>query len=49
VADQATSGAEGDPGIVMSHPDRYLFRDAIHPNETSPQRLGTQAIPAAAR
>jgi phospholipase/lecithinase/hemolysin len=47
VTDQAKSGDEGDPGVVVANPDQYLFWDNIHPTETFEQLLGTQAIQAA--
>jgi phospholipase/lecithinase/hemolysin len=49
VTDQAKSGDEGDPGVVVSNPDQYLFWDPIHPTETFEQLLGNQAIQAAAQ
>jgi phospholipase/lecithinase/hemolysin len=49
VTDQAKSGDEGDPGVVVSNPDQYLFWDNIHPTETFERLLGTQAILAAAQ
>jgi len=49
VADQAKSGDEGDPGVVVANPDQYLFWDNIHPTETFQQLLGTQAVLAATR
>jgi phospholipase/lecithinase/hemolysin len=47
VTDQAKSGDEGDPGVVVPSPDQYLFWDNIHPTETFQRLLGTQAIQAA--
>jgi phospholipase/lecithinase/hemolysin len=47
VTDQAKSGDKGDPGTVVSNPDRYLFWDDIHPAETFQRLLGNQAIQAA--
>jgi phospholipase/lecithinase/hemolysin len=47
VTDQAKSGDEGDPGVVVSNPDQYLFWANIHPTETFEQLLGAQAIQAA--
>jgi phospholipase/lecithinase/hemolysin len=49
VIDQAKSGDEGDPGVVVPNPDQYLFWDNIHPTETFEQLLGAQAIQAAER
>jgi phospholipase/lecithinase/hemolysin len=47
VTDQAKSGDEGDPGLVVPNPDEYLFWDNIHPSETFQKLLGRQAIQAA--
>ena len=47
VTDQAKSGEEGDPGIVVPNPDQYLFWDNIHPGETFQKLLGQQAIQVA--
>jgi phospholipase/lecithinase/hemolysin len=47
VTDQAKSGDEGDPGVVVPNPDQYLFWDNIHPTETFEQLLGARAIQAA--
>jgi 3-phytase len=47
VTDQAKSGDEGDPGLVVPYPDEYLFWDNVHPGETFQKLLGTQAIQAA--
>ena len=47
LTDQAKSGDEGDPGVVVANPDQYLFWDNIHPTETFQRLLGTQAILAA--
>jgi phospholipase/lecithinase/hemolysin len=47
VTDQAKSGEDGDPGVVVPNPGQYLFWDSIHPTETFQQLLGTQAIQAA--
>jgi 3-phytase len=49
VTDQAKSGDEGDPGLVVSNPDQFLFWDNIHPSETFQRLLGNQAIQVAAR
>jgi phospholipase/lecithinase/hemolysin len=49
VADRAKSGDDGDPGVVVPDPDRYLFWDNIHPTETFERLLGAQAIRAAMR
>jgi phospholipase/lecithinase/hemolysin len=47
VTDQAKSGDEGDPGVVVSNPDQYLFWDNIHPTETFQRLLGARAIQVA--
>jgi phospholipase/lecithinase/hemolysin len=47
VTDQAKSGDEGDPGVVVPNPDQYLFWDNIHPAETFQRLLGTAAIQVA--
>jgi phospholipase/lecithinase/hemolysin len=47
VTDQAKSGDEGDPGVVVPNPDRYLFWDNIHPTETFEKLLGDVATQAA--
>jgi phospholipase/lecithinase/hemolysin len=47
VIDQAKSGDEGDPGVVASNPDQYLFWDNIHPTETFERLLGSLSIQAA--
>ena len=47
VTDQAKSGDEGDPGVVVPNPDQYLFWDNIHPTETFQRLLGARAIQAA--
>jgi phospholipase/lecithinase/hemolysin len=47
VIDQAKSGNEGDPGVVVPNRDQYLFWDNIHPGETFEELLGKQAMQAA--
>jgi phospholipase/lecithinase/hemolysin len=47
VTDQAKSGDEGDPGVVVPNPDQYLFWDNIHPTETFEKLLGDVATQAA--
>jgi phospholipase/lecithinase/hemolysin len=49
VTDQAKSGDEGDPGVVVPDPDQYLFWDNIHPTETFQRSLGDRAIQAASQ
>ncbi len=49
VTDQAKSGDEGDPGVVVPNPDQYLFWDNIHPTETFQRLLGDLAIQAASQ
>jgi hypothetical protein len=49
LTDQARSGDEGDPGVVVANPEQYPFGDNIHPTETFEQLLGAHAIQAAKR
>jgi phospholipase/lecithinase/hemolysin len=49
VTDQAKSGDEGDPGVVVPNPDQYLFWDNIHLTETFQRLLGSRAIQAATK